>query len=129
MVNEPRLDTISDVFPWIHGGLNKVCDPCGLAQGLSLGIIDMGLVRSISVEHNSSKWNISIGIRFTSAGCYYFPYFENEIRSQLGDHSRVNSLEVTWDNVIDWTPEDLSGSAKTQMEEHTKILSTAILQK
>lgn len=123
------LDTKESVVGWIESMVNEVYDPCGLAQGLSIGMVDMGLIRDIAIHPASSGWDISLTIRFTSAGCFYFPYFEREIRSRIENHQQIESLDIKWDNIIDWTPEDLSEAAKSKFKKHNDMLASVAAQR
>ncbi|NEP19818.1 MAG: hypothetical protein F6J97_23515 [Leptolyngbya sp. SIO4C1] len=123
------LDTDTSVVDWIQSMVNEVYDPCGLAQGLSIGLVDMGLIREINLQSTEEGWKTSLTIRFTSAGCFYFPYFEREIRSRIEPHPQIKSLDIKWDDAIDWTPEDLSEAAKFKFNQHSRRLAASIAQR
>ncbi|MEM9904020.1 MAG: hypothetical protein AAF921_03230 [Cyanobacteria bacterium P01_D01_bin.44] len=122
------FSTEESVVSWIKSQVNEVCDPCGLAQGLSIGMVDMGLIRDILIQPADAGWDVALAIRFTSAGCFYFPYFEREIRARIETHQQIESLDIKWDNVIDWTPDDLSDAAKSKFKEHNSLLASAVSQ-
>ena len=123
------LKTEKDVIALVQRMINEVYDPCGLARGLSIGMVDMGLIRNINVKPTEKGWDVTLRIRFTSAGCLYFPYFEREIRHRLEVYQQIEDLSIEWDKVIDWTPEDLSEMAKSKLEKHNEKLLAAALQR
>ncbi|MDM9384662.1 hypothetical protein QUB80_28770 [Chlorogloeopsis sp. ULAP01] len=123
------LKTKEDVIALVQTKMNEVYDPCGLARGLSIGMVDMGLICSINVEPVDNAWKVFLRIRFTSAGCEYFPYFEREIRERLEVYQQIESISLEWDKNMDWTPDNLSKVAKSKLEEHNEKLLSAALQR
>lgn len=119
------LSSEEEVIALVRGAANQVYDPCGLAQGVSIGIADLGLIRSLNVERLESGWGVSLRIRLTSPGCFYFFYFEREIRDRLKAVPEIRSLNMEWDEVLDWTPEEMSESAQLKLKEHREKVLTA----
>ena len=126
---DDSLKTEEDAIALVQRMINEVYDPGGLARGLSIGMVDMGLIRSSKVKPTEKGWDVTLRIRFTSAGCLYFPYFEREIRHRLEVYQQIEALNIEWDKVIDWTPEDLSEVAKSKLEKHNEKLLAAALQR
>ena len=119
------LTSEEEVIALVRGVANEVYDPCGLAQGVSIGIADLGLIRSLKVERLESGWGVSLAIRLTSPGCFYFFYFEREIRDRLKAVPQIRSLTIEWDEVLDWTPEEMSESAHLKLKAHREKVLTA----
>ncbi|HEY9707422.1 MAG TPA: hypothetical protein V6D48_04380 [Oculatellaceae cyanobacterium] len=126
---DDSLKTEEDVLALVQRMANEVYDPCGMARGLELGMVDMGLIRDINVQPKENGWDVSLRIRFTSPGCLYFLYFEREIRHRLEAFPQIEVLHIEWDDVCDWTPEDLSEAAQSKFKEHNeKLLEAALRQ-
>ena len=115
------LNSKEQVVAFVQAQANEVYDPCGLALGVSIGIADMGLIRSINVECLETGWHVKLNLRFTSPGCLYFVYFERELGQRLAAVSQIVSLEIEKDHVLDWTPDDLSESAQSKLKEYREM--------
>ncbi|CAN5690510.1 hypothetical protein BH20ACI3_BH20ACI3_08760 [soil metagenome] len=119
------LTSEEELITLVRSVANEVYDPCGLALGTSIGIADMGLIRSLSVERLENGWGVTLRLRFTSPGCFYFVYFEREIRDRLKGVRQIKSLNIEWDKVVDWTPEDISAAAQLKLKEYREKLLAA----
>ena len=121
------LSSEEEVVALVRGVANEVYDPCGLAQGVSIGIVDLGLIRGLNVERLEGGWEVSLRIRLTSPGCFYFFYFQREIRDRLKAVPQIRSLNIEWDEVLDWTPEKMSEWAHLKLKAHReKVLAANI---
>jgi metal-sulfur cluster biosynthetic enzyme len=120
MINQ--LKTEADVVALVHEVANQVHDPCGLAQGFKIGITDRGLMRSVKAQLSETGWIVAVRIRLTSPGCLYYFYFEQELRQRLTAYVEIAALEISWDEVLDWTPDDLSEAAQVQFKAHYEKL-------
>jgi metal-sulfur cluster biosynthetic enzyme len=96
---------------------NRIPDPCGLAQALSIGMVDMGLVRSVEAVREHGAWNITVRARVTSPECLHFVYFERELRAALGARADIGQVHIEWDSGLDWLPEDMSEAARARLRE------------
>lgn len=109
----------------MRGVANEVYDPCGLALGVSIGIADMGLIRDLKAERLKNGWRVTLRLRFTSPACFYFVYFEREIRDRLKGIGQIQSLDIEWDQILDWTPDDMSKPAQRKLKEYREKLLAA----
>jgi metal-sulfur cluster biosynthetic enzyme len=92
----------------------EVYDPCALAHGISAGMVDMGILRSVSVRPAGGRWAETVGLRLTSPGCMYFSYFELQLGQALKDHADID-LRFEWDDGLQWTESDLAPGVREQM--------------
>ncbi len=116
-----------DVVAFVKAVANEVYDPCGLALGVSIGIADMGLIRALKAEGLKNGWRVTLRLRLTSPGCFYFVYFEREIRLRLQRVSQIQSISIEWDQMLDWTPDDMSKPAQRKLKEYRqKVLAANI---
>ena len=108
--------TEADVITTVREFANQVDDPCGLAHNVAIGMVDMGLVRKISASPATDRlgWDVTVTLRFTSPGCFYFSYFEDQLSLLLKSESKIR-LSFLWDETLDWTPESLSPSAREKL--------------
>ena len=119
------LTSEEEVIALVRGVANEVYDPCGLALGFSIGLADMGLIRELKAERLMNGWSVTMRLRFTSPGCFYFVYFEREIRDRLKGVSQIQSLNIEWDQTLDWTPDDMSKPAQRKLKEYREKLLAA----
>ncbi|MDE0061887.1 MAG: hypothetical protein OXP09_19590 [Gammaproteobacteria bacterium] len=122
---EQRLQSEEQVVGYVSDRINEVVDPCSRAQGVAIGLVDMGLVRELKVEPEGGGWCVRLKLRLTSPGCLYFVYFEESIRERIV-HPAIKRLEVGFDSGLDWTPESMSSSAQRQLREHRARLLSVV---
>lgn len=121
--DDQRLQSEEQVVRYVSNRVNEVVDPCSQAQGVAIGLVDMGLVRELEVEPEGGGWCVRLKLRLTSPGCLYFVYFEESIRERIV-HPAIKRLEVGFDSGLDWTPESMSSSAQRRLSEHrSRLLS------
>jgi len=101
----------------IRDAANAIPDPCGLAQGLSIGMHDMGLIREIEVRALGGRWQVKVRARLTSPDCLHFVYFERELRAAASAMPEVARLDIEWDGEQDWTPESMSEAQRARLKE------------
>jgi metal-sulfur cluster biosynthetic enzyme len=93
----------------IRSRLNLIGDPCSVANGVPMGIDEMGLVDSVDVDRGG---NAIIHLRLTSPTCHMIGYFDVEARRLALEVAGVRSVQVHSDMGLDWTPDMMSDDAK-----------------
>ena len=110
-----KMAPSTKIVELVKSASNQIYDPCGLAQGASIGMADMGLIRSVEARQTAcGRWHVKITIRFTSPGCFYFSYFERRLAEVLEAYQDLD-LAVEWDDRLDWTPDDLAPGARLKL--------------
>jgi metal-sulfur cluster biosynthetic enzyme len=104
----------------ILAAANQILEPCGLAQGLSVGMVDMGLIRGVDVEQKGSNWSVRVRARVTSPDCLHFVYFERELRAAIAAIADFEKIDVEWIDGSDWTPDDMSPQLREQMNDRRR---------
>jgi metal-sulfur cluster biosynthetic enzyme len=94
---------------------NQILEPCGMAQGLSIGMVDMGLIAGVEVKQSNSRWHVKVRARVTSPDCLHFVYFERELRAAIAAIGDVEKVDVEWTDASDWTPDDMSPQLREQL--------------
>ena len=106
--------TEAEVIAKIREKANEIHDPCGLAQGAAIGLVDMGLIRCLQARPNSDgHWTVDLTLRFTSPGCLYFSYFEDRLTAAAVIEGI--ELNIQWDERFDWTPNDMAATARRKL--------------
>ncbi len=106
---------------------NRIKEPCGLAQGLIVGMVDMGLIRDVEVKAcGGERWNVHVRARVTSPDCSHFVYFERELRAAIANVVDVAAVFIEWSDGSDWTPECMSADLREQLKERRRRKMSAI---
>jgi metal-sulfur cluster biosynthetic enzyme len=93
----------------IRAKLNEIGDPCSVAQGVPMGIDDMGLVRDVAIDDDG---NVTIDLRLTSPTCHIVGYFGEEAKRRVLELRGVRSVTVQVDHGLDWMPQMMSEEAR-----------------
>lgn len=111
-----------EVVALVEGLANQVHDPCALAQGVSVGLKEMGLIREIRTKQKEDGvWDVVIRIRLTSPGCLYFSYFEEQLARLASAYADI-SVSVEWDSCFDWTRSDMSERVLKQLDQRQALM-------
>jgi metal-sulfur cluster biosynthetic enzyme len=105
---------------------NRILEPCGLAQGLSVGMVDMGLIRGVDVDQRDSGWSVRVRARVTSPDCLHFVYFERELRAAIAAIAEFERIDVEWIDGSDWSPDDMSPQLREQLNDRRRKQLKAI---
>jgi metal-sulfur cluster biosynthetic enzyme len=89
--------------------LNTIGDPCSVASGTPMGIEEMGLIKDLHLDSNG---HLRIAMRLTAPLCHNVGYFNVEIKNRLLALDEVQSLDITMDHGLEWTPENISKQAR-----------------
>jgi metal-sulfur cluster biosynthetic enzyme len=95
--------------------INSVEDPCSRAAGATAGLVDMGLVRDLSVVTHAAAVSVHVVIGVTEYACLMGPSFVDEVRKRLLGVPGVSDVEVDLDDKFDWDPEDMSQTYKEHL--------------
>ena len=118
----PVLDSPEAVEAFARRMADEVHDPCSMAIGLRIGLAEMGLIRHLWVDRDAAGWRVRMQLRLTSPGCQYFYYFRESLEERIGAHPAVASVEILWDQIFDWTPEDFAPSAREKIDARQRRL-------
>jgi metal-sulfur cluster biosynthetic enzyme len=85
----------------IRAVLAQIYDPCSIAAGRPISLIDMGLVRGWTLENGT----LSIIFCVTFAGCTMAPHFAQAAANDLANIPGINRVETHIDTDFVWTPD------------------------
>lgn len=114
-VAQEALDSVDAVDTFVRSQADQVHDPCSMALGLNVGLSEMGLIRGVNTDRIGQAWSVGVRVRLTSPGCQYFFYFQEQLETRLLAHPQIACVEIIWDHVLDWTPEDMAASARERI--------------
>jgi metal-sulfur cluster biosynthetic enzyme len=113
----PEQWTEPEILALARRVADEVCDPCGMAIGLNVGLAEMGLIRELAASPAPDGWNIRLRLRLTSPGCQYFFFFREELERRLLAQPVIVAAEIEWDQTLDWTPADMAETARQRIAE------------
>ncbi|WP_180953977.1 metal-sulfur cluster assembly factor [Bacillus sp. M6-12] len=85
----------------IRNILSEVVDPCSVAMGVPLNVLDMGLLKNIEEKENGE---VAIHLRITSPMCTMVSYFIKEIEERTNEFPGIGNVICVVDNGIEWEP-------------------------
>ena len=106
-VPDARPDRHADILAM----LDEIKDPCSVANGTPIGLTSMGLIGALDV---SDAGEVSIRLQLTSPFCHMVGFFKVEAERLIKNLPGINSVSLTADNGLDWSPEMMSVSAQKQ---------------
>jgi metal-sulfur cluster biosynthetic enzyme len=94
--------------------LDTIGDPCSVANGVPMGLQEMGLVRDVQID---ACGDVVIELRLTSPTCMMVGYFDVEVKNRVEQVPWVRSVQVVVDQGLDWSPSMMSEEAKDRRRE------------
>jgi metal-sulfur cluster biosynthetic enzyme len=91
----------------IRARLNTIIDPCSIAAGAPAGLVDMGLVREVTVVQAPEGATVRVRIGLTEPGCMIGASFLVRARECLQPLPGIAHVDVQLQHDCDWTPNDL----------------------
>jgi metal-sulfur cluster biosynthetic enzyme len=97
---------MSEIPSWARDALAGVYDPCCQEKGIS--VVDMGLVRSVQVEHGRAR----VELLLTSGWCPFAATVLSQVKERIAELPGVTDaeVEIVWDEA--WTTDRLSPRAR-----------------
>lgn len=94
----------------VLGAINEVIDPCSRFNGSHLGLVDLGMVKDVSVEGRTAK----VTLLLDDPVCIYTCVIQNEIRQVLGKRGFDEvDIQICPDEI--WTADRLSPFAQRRL--------------
>jgi metal-sulfur cluster biosynthetic enzyme len=91
----------------IRAQLNEIIDPCSIAAGAPAGLVEMGLVRDVTLREGPEGAVVRVRIGLTEPGCMMGASFVVHARESLERLPDVDRVDVELEHDCDWTPRDL----------------------
>lgn len=99
--------------------LRRVDDPCSVARGTGMNIVEMGLIKDISIDSG----HVAVTMRLTSPGCMMVPYFCREVEAEVGELEGVDAVDLSTDAGYEWTADHMDDGAQAKRQEHLADLA------
>ena len=93
--------------------LAMVEDPCSVVNATPMGLVDMGLVQSVTVQPTG---DIDICLRLTSPFCEMLGYMRRAAIEKISKLDGAGTITITTDSGLDWSPQMMSAAARRRRE-------------
>jgi metal-sulfur cluster biosynthetic enzyme len=111
----------------VRAVLNEIIDPCSRVAGAPAGLVDMGLIRHLTVTPGVSTVDVHMVIGVTEYGCLLAPSFASEARKLLGALPGIGVIDIELDADFDWEPQDMSVAYRRQLAERRAATNQVML--
>lgn len=92
--------------------LDEIKDPCSVAASVPMGLDEMGIVKSVTVDDG----RVSVELRLTSPFCEMISFMRNEALAKIGKLPGVRSVAVTHDSGLDWDHDLIAPAAQARRQ-------------
>jgi metal-sulfur cluster biosynthetic enzyme len=93
----------------IYRLLDEIHDPCSVANGNPMGLVEMGIIKAVTV---SEAGHVTVDLRLTSPMCEMLPFMQGESIKGITELGGVTGCTVTRDSGFDWDHDMMSPDAK-----------------
>jgi metal-sulfur cluster biosynthetic enzyme len=95
----------------VREALRRVADPCAIATGVPVDIVDMGLVQGIDVRGHT----VTVTLRLTSPFCMQIGLISEQIQKVVRRLDGVADVCVDVDHLAEWMPEMMNPAAQRRL--------------
>ena len=106
----------------IHRTLDRIQDPCSVATSVPMGLVEMGLVKSVEV---TATGEVTVQLRLTSPVCELLPVMQAEAIRGVGALDGVTAVAVHHDSGLDWDHDLIAPAARHRRELRLSVLRGA----
>ncbi|MGY4783698.1 iron-sulfur cluster assembly protein [Rhodococcus opacus] len=106
------LDHDTDLRGQVMASLNKVQDPCSVAAGRPMGLVDMGLVDRVDIADGI----VDVYLRLTSPACYLMTFIESATITEVKACPTITDVHVHPDEGLDWSPTMIAPHLRTHTD-------------
>ena len=93
----------------IYRLLDEIHDPCSVANGNPMGLVEMGIIKAVTV---SAAGKVTVDLRLTSPMCEMLPFMQGETMRSINALEGVTDCVVTRDSGFDWDHDMMSPEAR-----------------
>ncbi|MDT7584977.1 MAG: hypothetical protein QOE32_2527 [Pseudonocardiales bacterium] len=111
----------------VRAVLNQIIDPCSRVAGAPVGLVDMGLIRRLTVTPGVGTVDVHMVIGVTEYGCLLAPSFASEARKLLDALPGIGVIDIELDAEFDWEPQDMSVAYRRHLAERRAATNQVML--
>jgi len=106
---------MSGLTELVESRLARILDPCSVAAGNQMNIVEMGLIDRIEL----SPGEVHVYLCLTSPTCPMLEHFSREVDRVFDDvRDQVGAVVLHPDTGMSWTPSRLNDDAKARRTRH-----------
>jgi metal-sulfur cluster biosynthetic enzyme len=95
----------------VHSAIRRVVDPCSIATGVPIDLIDMGLLKSVALDGH----RVQVTLILTSPMCWQITNIVEALTSNLREIPGVRVADVQIDTADMWMPDMMAPSAQARL--------------
>jgi len=103
----------------VLAALGEVVDPCSVAAGAPLSLLDMGLVRGWRLTLDGT---LEVRLDVTAPVCLMAGHFVADARERLGALAGVRAVEIRIEPSGEWSPERISDRGRELLARRARTL-------
>lgn len=105
----------------IWRSLRRVVDPCSIATGVPIDIVDMGLVKTVARDAG----RVAIRLRLTSPVCWQAARIVSQIEEVLSAVPGVTEIACNLDPFGEWTPDMIAPDVQQRLRKLRPVRSVS----
>jgi metal-sulfur cluster biosynthetic enzyme len=105
----------------ILAALANAVDPCSVAAGRPMNIVEMGLVEKVDIDDGGQ---VTISLSLTSPSCMMLGQIMDQIDENVAPLLGGERPKMTFDDGLNWTPDRITGAAREHREQRQQVLLT-----
>ena len=106
----------------VRDALRRVVDPCSIATGVPISIIDMGLVLDAAVEGSTARVELCL----TSPICLQITNILSKVEETVASLPGIEKVNCTVDVSYEWMPSMMSASSQRRLRAARPVTSTLV---
>jgi metal-sulfur cluster biosynthetic enzyme len=111
----------------VRAVLNQIVDPCSRVAAVPAGLVDMGLIRRLTLTEGAGGMEVHVVIGVTEYGCLLAPAFAAEARKLLTALPGIGLVDIDLDREFDWEPGDMSAAYRQRLAQRRAATNRLML--
>ena len=95
----------------VHAALARVVDPCSIATGVPIDLLEMGLVKDVAIDGG----HVRVTLQLTSPVCWQAMNIIAEVERTVCEVEGIGSVECTVDPEAQWLPNMVDPAAQARL--------------
>jgi metal-sulfur cluster biosynthetic enzyme len=110
MLEQLRAKGAGRVVEEVTAALNDIVDPCSIATGVPIGLLDMGILKDVCINGN----DIAVTLRLTSPICWQASNIMEAIERKIGAITG-GVVKCAIDGNAEWMPDMMSAGSRRRL--------------
>jgi metal-sulfur cluster biosynthetic enzyme len=102
--------------------LRRVVDPCSIATGVPISIVDMGLVLDVAVEGSTARVQLCL----TSPICFQITNILTKVDETVASVPGIEKVDCSVDAAYEWMPSMMAASSQRDLRAARPVTSTLV---